>query len=219
MKLNQKTPGIIIVKNLKIGIIIISVLLIIFGISFLISNFSNFNLNEINSYIGPILIIIGIIIIFNWTLTISTFDKNQNILTIFRRTIRNKYERKYTLNDIKEINYSEYIGNYNNSGRNRGARPSQININKIVTINLQNGERHIIYQTSGRYNPFMYNKTKNNAQVLANFLGLPLTSNTPGEFIKNIGNQIFNPNNQQQNINQTPNFNQNNNQFNQNNSG
>jgi hypothetical protein len=65
----------------------------------------------------------------------------------------------------------------------------------------------------------MYNKTKNNAQVLANFLGLPLTSNTPGEFIKNIGNQIFNPNNQQQNINQTPNFNQNNNQFNQNNSG
>jgi hypothetical protein len=138
MKLNQKTPGIIIVKNLKIGIIIISVLLIIFGISFLISNFSNFNLNEINSYIGPILIIIGIIIIFNWTLTISTFDKNQNILTIFRRTIRNKYERKYTLNDIKEINYSEYIGNYNNSGRNRGARPSQINTKRRKTYNLSN---------------------------------------------------------------------------------
>ncbi|MFT4304651.1 MAG: hypothetical protein ACMXX8_01035 [Candidatus Woesearchaeota archaeon] len=215
MRLNQKTPGIIIVKDLRLGIIIASIIFTLIGIGFLISSISNFDLNEPTTYIGPALIIIGVGILFLWNSITTTFDKNQNILMINRRTLRNKYERKYGLNEIKEISYSEQIRrSYNSSARNRGPRTSQLNVDKTVTISLHNGESHIIYQGSSTYNPLMFNRTKNNAQKLADFLGLPLISITPGDVMRNIGSQIFGSNNQQQTMNQTPNYPQNNNQNN-----
>ena len=200
MGVKEKTPGILIAKNNKIATIIISLILIIAGIYLVINlTIMNFDLSNIETYIGPILLIISILMmLFFWKTTKLVLNKNQNTFTLSIKNLMKKMEQKGELSDIQDIRYTE-SAQFTNSGRGRGQRT----IHKTVEMTLKNGETHILFQHSGSYNP-LYNRTKKRAQKIADFLGLQLNIINASSALKNMGQAItnqFNPN-QQQNMNQ-----------------
>ena len=191
-------------QNNTIGLIL-GIILTIAGIIVIIMTIPTFDFSKIGSYIGIIITIIGTTILLTWKKITLIINKNENSINIEIKKITKKEQKKYAITDAKMIQYTESIYRERNTNTNK-TRGIGINtvegtmkVNKTVNLLLNNGEIYNIINYSGNYNPFQ-NKTKTEAQQLADFIGIPLQSNSLGDTIKEIGTKIFGQKNQEQNI-------------------
>ena len=199
MRVKEKTQGVLIAKHNNLMTLFFSSLFVLAGIFATISlTIPNFDLSTVETYLGPAFLLTGAsLILFGWKRTKIIFDKNQNTFLIKMKTMLNDYEKKGNVQDIAEIAYSESFKLSVSTGRGRG---SSRQILKVVEMRLNNGEVHTIFENQGTYNPLLPNRTKNNAQKIADFLGLPLQTFTTRDAFRQVGQAImnqFNPNAQQ----------------------
>ena len=139
-----------------------------------------------------------LIVVFLWKRLRATFDKGQNTFEIISKTPYREHRRDGGLNEVLDVIFSEYIFRSRNTGRNGGGYSTKVN--RKIQVRLQNGEIHTLLERQRGYNPFWPNRTKKDAEKVANFLGLELKVDTASEALMNAGRQIFNQfnSNQQQ---------------------
>lgn len=185
MNVKEIQPGVLVVGQSRIAMPIIGAILGIVGIILFISNMANFDASNGASWIGLVLLVIGALMIVFWKSKKTTLDKNQNKMTYELKSIFKKNQKQYDLNEIQEIGYQESIR------RSTTSDGTKTTVTKIVKLTINNGETYDLLVTQGNYNPFV-NRTKERAQKIADFLGLPLKSLSVGDALNEIKNVITN---------------------------
>jgi hypothetical protein len=219
MSLKEIAQGVLISKQRNLFGLIGGIIATLIGAIAIITTLPSPDFSQPQIIVGIIFLVIGIIALLTWKSIIMTLDKNQNITTIQIKRLVKKQEKKYALNDIKEIVYSEQI--YRDTSNNTRRSGTSIGVGGInvgggtlryrrrTEMLLANGEIYTILTSQGRYNPLAQDRLKLEAKQIAEFTGAKFTSRTLGDALQNVTNKIFGTGNNQTNTMSTQPQNQN----------
>ncbi len=166
------------IKYHNISFLLFALLLLFLGIFLSFGLTPGYGYNEIGFYIGPGLLIAGLVMILFWKRVISVFDRDKNTFSYNVWSIIKKGENvTHNLNEIDKVTYSERL-RFQSGGRSR----SGTNLDRWTEIRMKDGITYLIYRCQsnrpGGVGMLSKSKSRRVAEKVSQFLNLELEVNS-----------------------------------------